>query len=473
MNPENDSGNVEYKFMLDISMESKRIIELTTQMKYRLSEGNGMAVYYLGVEDNGNTKGLLIDDLNNSKNMLDIIIHDSNATIMKTENTLVSNEGEDERFISCIELICTNQNKSIKDIKFIVAGNVDGGKSTTIGVITSGKLDNGRGLARTTTFAHRHEIESGRTSSISHHILGFNEDKEPVGHNSVRKLSWKDIVERSSTLLSFTDLAGHEKYLRTTIFGISSTKPDYAIIIIGGNMGITKMTKEHMGICVLLDIPFIIIMTKIDIAPSHIYQETLITLRKILRGGSVGKNAYVVKNSEDISLATKGLYDESLVPIFELSNVTGEDINMLLDFFANLKPRMDYSADNLCPVEYYIDGHYNITGVGTVVSGILIKGNIVPNDHLHAWSQDSLGNFRKVQIKSIHNKRVPVVKGEAGEYICLALKKIPRTFVKKNMVLISDNHPQKSSWEFIAEIEVVHSHHTTIKIGYQIFASYT
>ena len=89
--------------------------------------------------------------------------------------------------------------------------------------------------------------------------------------------------------------------------------------------------------------------------------------------------------------------------------------------------------------------------MGTVVSGILIKGNIVPNDHL-MLGPDSLGNFRKVQIKSIHNKRVPVVKGEAGEYICLALKKIPRTFVKRGMVLISDNHPQKSSWEFIAEI---------------------
>ena len=49
----------------------------------------------------------------------------------------------------------------------------------------------------------------------------------------------------------------------------------------------------------------------------------------------------MIKNSEDISLATKGLYDESLVPIFELSNVTGERLNMLLEFFANLKPRVD------------------------------------------------------------------------------------------------------------------------------------
>lgn len=53
-----------------------------------------------------------------------------------------------------------------------VCGNVDSGKSTTIGVLTRGVLDNGRGLARSHVFVHKHEIETGRTSSVSHQILG-------------------------------------------------------------------------------------------------------------------------------------------------------------------------------------------------------------------------------------------------------------------------------------------------------------
>lgn len=53
-------------------------------------------------------------------------------------------------------------------------GNVDVGKSTLLGVLTQGELDNGRGRARLNLFRHLHEIESGRTSSISHEILGFN-----------------------------------------------------------------------------------------------------------------------------------------------------------------------------------------------------------------------------------------------------------------------------------------------------------
>lgn len=60
------------------------------------------------------------------------------------------------------------------EVRVAVVGNVDSGKSTLLGVLTRGHLDNGRGLARTNIFVHKHEIETGRTSSISHEILGFN-----------------------------------------------------------------------------------------------------------------------------------------------------------------------------------------------------------------------------------------------------------------------------------------------------------
>ena len=33
------------------------------------------------------------------------------------------------------------------------------------------------------------------------------------------------------------DLCGHEKYLKTTMFGLTGLLPDYAMIIIGLNMG--------------------------------------------------------------------------------------------------------------------------------------------------------------------------------------------------------------------------------------------
>lgn len=57
-----------------------------------------------------------------------------------------------------------------------MVGNVDAGKSTLLGVLTHGELDNGRGFARQKLFRHKHEIESGRTSSVGNDILGFDQE---------------------------------------------------------------------------------------------------------------------------------------------------------------------------------------------------------------------------------------------------------------------------------------------------------
>ena len=40
-----------------------------------------------------------------------------------------------------------------------VCGPVDAGKSSLIGVLTKGELDDGRGLARSRVLKHSHELE--------------------------------------------------------------------------------------------------------------------------------------------------------------------------------------------------------------------------------------------------------------------------------------------------------------------------
>ena len=57
MKPEDDFGNTEYKWKL-LNKNERRMVELTTQMKFRLDEGNGIAFYFLGVKDDGTPDGL-------------------------------------------------------------------------------------------------------------------------------------------------------------------------------------------------------------------------------------------------------------------------------------------------------------------------------------------------------------------------------------------------------------------------------
>ena len=51
LKPEKEEGNIEYKRL--ISNNIRRLEALASQMKWRLTEGNGECYYYIGIEDNG------------------------------------------------------------------------------------------------------------------------------------------------------------------------------------------------------------------------------------------------------------------------------------------------------------------------------------------------------------------------------------------------------------------------------------
>lgn len=70
LHPETDeSGNIEYKLKL-VSPSSERFEKLVTQLKWRLLEGNGEAIYELGVLDSGLLVGLDIYELRSSLSTL-------------------------------------------------------------------------------------------------------------------------------------------------------------------------------------------------------------------------------------------------------------------------------------------------------------------------------------------------------------------------------------------------------------------
>ena len=52
-----------------------------------------------------------------------------------------------------------------------------------------------------------------------------------------RTHSCADYIARSSKVVTLVDLAGHERYFKTTAYGLTGHLPDYACLIIGANAG--------------------------------------------------------------------------------------------------------------------------------------------------------------------------------------------------------------------------------------------
>lgn len=105
-----------------------------------------------------------------------------------------------------------------------MAGAIDSGKSTLIAVLTHGSngrplLDNGIGSARTNVLKHKHEIESGRTSSISQQLLGYDDEGRVLNYAGVSTFTPAEIGTVASRQIHFIDMGGHEKYLKTSFYG--------------------------------------------------------------------------------------------------------------------------------------------------------------------------------------------------------------------------------------------------------------
>jgi GTPase len=182
-------------------------------------------------------------------------------------------------------------------IRIAVVGNVDSGKSTIVGVLTKNFLDDGRGSARLRVFNYPHEASNGRTSSIAQEIMGFDENgKQIFAEHFVQSKNkyWSEVASQSRKIVALIDLCGHEKYLKTTMLGMVGLVPDYVMIVVGANLGLSKMTKEHLGIALALNIPFFIVMTKVDMVPEEITKQTIAQISKLLHTSVVNKRALVI-----------------------------------------------------------------------------------------------------------------------------------------------------------------------------------
>ena len=93
----------------------------------------------------------------------------------------------------------------------------------------------------------------------------------------------------------------HGRYLKTTIAGLTGMYCDYACLIIGGNMGISKMTKEHLGVALALSIPIIVVITKIDMTPPDVLKENVKQLFRILKSPAANKIPVIVRSEADLA----------------------------------------------------------------------------------------------------------------------------------------------------------------------------
>ncbi|VDP14863.1 unnamed protein product [Soboliphyme baturini] len=449
--PEDDEGNVEYKLKL-INPSPSRFQHLVTQLKWRLREGQGEAIYEIGVEDNGTCTGLTATDL---------------AMSLSTLKRMASEEREitDKKITrKVVELLIRKvpECQQFIDLRIAVLGCADSGKSTLLGVLTEGEMDNGRGKSRLNLFRHLHEIQTGRTSSVGLGIVGFDADGQILNH---RFYSDDEICDLSHKLITFIDLAGHQKYMKTTIFGLSGYNPHFLMLVVDALVGLGSTTRDHLAWSFALDLPVFVVVSKIDVTSNAVVLRTINSLESVLKAAPYNKLPFLIRSKDDAIAVASSLQNQRVVPIFTISSVTGEHFDYLERFLNLLSPyssREDLRLHMQEDCEFHIDEIYNVSDVGTVLCGLLSKGIIREGDRLMLGPSQS-GEFQPVIAESLHRVRTPCRHIQAGQYASIAIGDVSGCNLRKGMVLLSPSVCPVASQMFTAEVYVLF--HTSKYIG--------
>ena len=172
--PEDDEGNVEYKRHLcssEIFCEddySIRFHQLVTQLKFRADEGKGTAIYYIGINDDGSKYNLSSKEKVKSLQVLKKMVNFLKYEIVKT-------------FIDddYIKAVIYNKRKDINfsEKRILLLGDTESGKTTFLAYLIKNKLDKPNCKAKLYILNHKHEIETGKTSSFNYQQIINNEEK--------------------------------------------------------------------------------------------------------------------------------------------------------------------------------------------------------------------------------------------------------------------------------------------------------
>lgn len=369
---------------------------------------------------------------------------DNNKVVMMTEKQFA-------------ELIACLPPKPLYDLLVAVVGSVDSGKSTLTGVLSKGRLDNGRGKARRFTNPLKHEVESGKTSNV----------------NVVR-------VTIHGRKIVLIDLAGHEKYLKTTLKGLNLYFPDYAMLVVNAHKGILPMTREHMAICRSLNIPVFVVVTKVDDCPPDVLRETLSKTKSFCK--SYGRRfGYNLNRLGEIQSYTRLMTQNTAVSagVIKVSNVTGvglEALKLLLALLPELPSTSSTITDYLKKKQirqlFYVMTPFKVPGTGVVIYGRNYGEPVTKMTTAFLGPID--GRFIQVRVRTIENKTRERIESLGHAQLgSLAIKPtdsritLTKDILKQGQILTY--HAKMETFvarSFKASL-FVHNTPTTIKQGYR------
>lgn len=226
--------------------------------------------------------------------------------------------------------------------------------------------------------------------------------------------------ETATRAYSHTDCPGHADYVKNMITGASLM--DVAILVICASSGVAPQTREHILLAKQVNVKNIIVFLNKE---DSVKDEEMLTLVQM----------EVEELLEKYGFSGSPILMGSALKALESTAAKLEDDPWLLKIQAILDeldstPEPKRQAD--LPFFLSVEGVYNISGRGTVCTGLIDQGTVVEGDKLTIISGD-----KEIQTTctGVERFKIKLPKGVAGENVGILLRGISRDMVARGDVV--------------------------------------
>lgn len=260
-------------------------------------------------------------------------------------------------------------------------------------------------------------VDHGKSALVAA-LTGTHPDRwlEEQRRGMTLDLGFAHLVLEDGLEAGIVDVPGHERFLHNMLAGAAGM--ELLLLIIDANEGVMPQTIEHLEILRFLNVAgTIVVATKIDLVAENRRESALARIGAALHG-TMAQDA----------------------PVVGVSSVTREGLDVLLARIAHAFRALP-SRDASAPVYLPIDRVFALPGLGTVVTGTLMQGNLSVGEVLALEPSGKRARVRSLQVFGTACSRVG-----AGSRVAINVAGIDRNDIARGEVAVSREFSARSSF---------------------------
>ncbi|MHA2405262.1 MAG: GTP-binding protein [Candidatus Hermodarchaeia archaeon] len=479
-----ETRNTEFKRSLtERDGTGDRQAKLIAQLKLITSEGPGQFV--VGIEDLHGKKwevyGLTHDEVETSRTILKSLCKEAGIEILEE-----THHNTEQGIVTSFTLARIITPIVPETLGVNLVGRVNSGKTTLAGVLIQCQLDNGSGQARAVLLTYPQELKRGQTADLHVTFAAIDKQGDFIAMQApLDKSKRARILDMADRIITIFDAPGHKEYAKTMIRSVLGASAQYSMVLVpcldeyklsvteeqrSGIRRLDDITREHLLLVSNQELPFIVVINKIDDCDeairNHVRNLVFETIKEI------GHVPLRVTSDDDIPIICREIAHRVIVPVFEVSCVTGYGLDQLRKTLSDLPSRIpDERIER--PAFAYIDKVYRgIRGTNVVITGTVQEGIFKPGQPI-LCGPDKDGRFMKGRIGSIEVFKKRVERVKAGDVFGFDLKRLPPEKIRRGQI-ISDKDAEVNAVQTFDATIIVTRHPTRIRPGYEpVFHSAT